>query len=339
MSAAGSPFALGTFRDGAGAPFPGLLSDAGVLDLREHLDASLTTARLLEDWASSLESLRRIADAEHSGRELDELRPLVPVMPPGQLFCAGANYRRHVRQMVVSMGRDAQPDRREAELEAEADSVLRERVASGTPFVFSLAAGALSGANDDVVLWGPGHQHDWELELAVVIGRGGWQIPEADALEHVAGYTIANDISTRDVMNRPNFPMTDFLMTKGRPTFKPVGPYIVPREFVPEYRELRITLSVNGEVMQDEGCDDMIYGVERLISYVSTVTTLRPGDILLTGSPAGNAGHHGGRWLRPGDVIDGTITGLGEHHYRCVAPSTAGADKRTFLEIEGRARR
>jgi len=113
--------------------------------------------------------------------------------------------------------------------------------------------------------------------------------------------------------------MTDFLMTKGRPTFKPIGPYLVPREFVPDYRALRITLSVNGEVMQDEGVDDIIFGVEQLVAYASSVTELRPGDLLLTGSPAGNAGHHGNRWLRPGDVMEGTITGLGSQRTRCVA--------------------
>ena len=139
-------------------------------------------------------------------------------------------------------------------------------------------------------------------------------------MEHVAGYTISNDVSTRDVMHRPGFPMTDFLMTKSRPTFFPTGPYIVPREFVPDYRALRISLAVNGEVMQDEGVDDIIYGVERLIAYASSVTTLSPGDVLLTGSPAGNAGHHGDRWLVEGDVMEGSITGLGVQRNRCVAP-------------------
>jgi 2,4-diketo-3-deoxy-L-fuconate hydrolase len=96
---------------------------------------------------------------------------------------------------------------------------------------------------------------------------------------------------------------------------------MVPAEFVPDYRELRITLAVGGEVMQDEGVDDIIYGVEQLIAYVSGVVDLEPGDLLLTGSPAGNAGHHGNRWLRPGDVMEGSITGLGRQRNRCVAPS------------------
>ena len=331
MSGTAAWFALGTFCAEDEASFPALVSARGVLDLRDRLGSNVSTGSLFADWPASLESLRAIAaDGAVPWRSGEGLRPLPPVDPPGQLFCAGANYGRHLRQMVISMGRDANPGRAQAELEAEAEVAVKERLDSGLPFVFTVAPSALSGATDDVVLWGPGHQHDWELELAVVIGRGGWQIPEDDALEHVAGYTIANDISTRDVMNRPNFPMTDFLMTKGRPTFKPVGPYVVPREFVPDYRALRIRLSVNGEVMQDEGCDDMIYGVERLVSYVSSVAILRPGDILLTGSPAGNAGHHGARWLRPGDVIDASISGLGEHRYRCVTPPGEHPDAATI---------
>ena len=153
-----------------------------------------------------------------------------------------------------------------------------------------------------------------------MLGRGGRDIAEADAMGHVAGYTISNDVSTRDVMFRPGFPMTDFLMTKMRPTFFPTGPYVVPTEFVPDYRALQHHAEVNGERMQDEGVDDIIYGVEQLVAYASRVVELRPGDLLLTGSPAGNAAHHGGRWLRPGDVMEGEITGLGVQRNRCVAP-------------------
>ena len=145
-------------------------------------------------------------------------------------------------------------------------------------------------------------------------------------MAYVAGYTISNDVSTRDVMFRPNFPMTDFLMTKGRPGFFPTGPYLVPREFVDDYRRLRLSLRVNGEVMQDEFVDDIIYGVEELVAYASSVTELRPGDILLTGSPGGNAGHHDNRWLRPGDVIEGEITGLGLLRNRCIADPAANGD-------------
>jgi 2,4-didehydro-3-deoxy-L-rhamnonate hydrolase len=315
-------FGLGTFSRDVGPAFPGLVVDGRVLDLRQRLGEQTTTATLFADWDASLEQLRAIvadasvADAPH----LDALRQLPPVQPVGQIFCAGANYSRHLEEIVFSTARNAQGETRpDSELRAEAEEFVRQRSKSDLPFVFSVQSSAICGARDDVVLWGPGVQHDWELELAVVIGRHAHNVGVADAMDHVAGYTISNDVSTRDVMYRPNFPMTDFLMTKGRPTFFPTGPYVVPREFVPDYRSLRIRLKVNGETMQDEGVDDIMYGVEELVAYASTVTELRPGDLLLTGSPAGNAGHHGNRWLRPGDVMEGEITGLGVQRNRCVA--------------------
>jgi 2,4-didehydro-3-deoxy-L-rhamnonate hydrolase len=314
-------FGLGTFSAGAGAAFPGLVLGDGVLDLRPSFGETATTRGLLGDWDASLERLHALADDPPGALQpLDGLRPLCPVQPPGQVFLGGANYFKHLRQIAFTMARNAPGEARSDDvLREEAEATVRRQAGSGVPFVFSVQPSALSGAEDDVVLWGPGVEHDWELELAVVIGRPARDIDAADALAHVAGYTIANDVSTRDVMNRPGFPMTDFLMTKGRPTFKPVGPYIVPTEFVPDYRALRITLSVNGEVMQDEGVDDIIYGVEQLVAYASSITDLWPGDLLLTGSPAGNAGHHGNRWLRPGDVMEGAITGLGVQRTRCVA--------------------
>jgi 2,4-diketo-3-deoxy-L-fuconate hydrolase len=312
-------FGIGTFEVG-GDRFPGLVLDETVIDLRGEFGPAATTAELLRDWDASLARLHRIAErGADGGAALSDVRPLVPVQP-GQVLCAGANYFRHLRQIVFSTLRREGDQRPDEELRAEADEATRARHAAQEPFLFPALTSALSGAHDDVVLWGPGVQHDWELELAVVIGRRASRVPTEHAMDHVAGYTISNDISTRDVMNRPGFPMTDFIMTKSRPTFFPTGPYLVPREFAPDPRALRIRLSVNGEVMQDESVDDMMYGVEELVSYASHAAELFPGDLLLTGSPAGNAGHHGNRWLTPGDVIDGEITGLGRQHNRCTAP-------------------
>lgn len=315
-----SPFGFGTFARGGGPPYPALVVDGRAHDLRPAFGEHATTLQLLRDWDASLPRLRDLAAGDGTGVALEELRALSPVDPPAQVLCAGANYYQHLREIAFSMSRVTGDTRPEAERRAEADEVARRR-AEEEPFVFAGVTSALCGARDDVVLWGPGHMHDWELELAVVIGRGGRDIAEAAAMDHVAGYTISNDISTRDVMYRPGFPMTDFLMSKGRPTFLPTGPYILPREFVEDYRALRITLRVNGELMQDESVDDMVHGVERLVSYASRVVELGPGDLLLTGSPAGNAGHRGERWLAPGDVIEGEITGLGVQRNRCVAPS------------------
>lgn len=315
-------FGLGTFAVGGGESFPGLVLEGGVIDLRAQFGASATTGEMLADWDNALSRLHAMADEPipADALTLDRLRPLPPIQPIGQFFCAGANYRKHLTEIVFTMARnDPDETRPETVLREEAREFVQNRAASGQPFVFAMPPSTVSGAHDDIVLWGPGEQHDWELELALVIGRAARNVSRDQAMECVAGYTISNDISTRDVMFRPNFTMTDFLMTKGRPGFFPTGPYLVPREFVDDYRRLRLSLKVNGEVMQDELVDDIIYGVEDLVAYASTITELRPGDILLTGSPGGNAGHHGNRWLRPGDMVEGEITGLGLLRNRCVA--------------------
>jgi len=311
-------FALGTFSSDGEAAFPGLVVGQSVLDLRPHLGATTSTQDLLADWDITFGRLSELAAGDLSAAaSLERLRPL-PSVQPSQVFCAGANYFKHMQEFF--RGR-IPPDetRSEDELQAQANEELRKRVESGKPFMYSAPVSALCGARDDVVLWGPGVEHDWELELAVVIGRPARDVSVRDAMGFVAGYTISNDVSTRDVMFRQDLPLTDFVMSKGRSTFFPTGPYVVPRQFIPDYRALQITLKVNGEVMQDESTSDMIYGVEQMLAYASSVTDLRPGDLLLTGSPAGNAGHHGNRWLRPGDVMDGTISGLGFQSNRCVA--------------------
>ena len=320
-------FGLGTFASAAGSAFPGLVLDGQVVDLRAHLGSQATTGALLADWAEAFPRLNALAAQTHQKSvALDTLRPLPPVDPLGQFFCAGANYRKHLTEIMFTMARNDPADPRpDAALREEAAQFVDERSASGLPFIFAMPSSAVSGASDDIVLWGPGVQHDWELELAVVIARPTHRVSADEAMEYVAGYTMSNDISTRDVMYRPNFPMTDFLMTKGRPGFFPTGPYMVPRQFVDDYRQLRLTLKLNGEVMQDEFVHDIIYGIEELVAYASTVTQLKPGDLLLTGSPGGNAGHHGNRWLRPDDVLEAEITGLGTMRNRCLAdPSQNG---------------
>ena len=227
-------FALGTFST-AEKPhetFPGLVVDDQILDLRGPLGLETTTRDLLDDWEQSHERLIELAVAgAENTHDLAGLRPQPPVASR-QVLCAGANYYQHVRQIVYSFLRQEGDERPEEEVRAEAEEQVQRRAAT-EPFMFVGLPSALCGADDDVILWGPGKLHDWELELAAVIGRGGRDIQERDAMDHIAGYTISNDISTRDVMNRPNFPMTDFLRSKCRPTFFPTGPYIVPREFVP----------------------------------------------------------------------------------------------------------
>ncbi|MFF2486203.1 fumarylacetoacetate hydrolase family protein [Microbacterium sp. NPDC058062] len=312
-------FGLGTFAR-LDDVFPGLLVDDRVIDLRRALDREdLTTLDLLRDWDRTLPLLRSIAESDSPAIETTDVRPLSPVQPSGQIICTGANYTKHVTQIVYTMTKNQGDARTDEELREFAAATARAR-RDDPPFFFVGLPSALAGARDDVVLWGPHEQHDWELELAVVIGRRTHRVPVEKAMDAIAGYTISNDITVRDAMFRRDIPMTDFLHSKNRPTYFPTGPVIVPTEFVPDPSRLRIRLSVNGELMQDELVSDIIQGIPELVSAASHVTVLSPGDMILTGSPAGNAGHHGNRWLRPGDLIESSITGLGTQRNLCVAP-------------------
>jgi 2-keto-4-pentenoate hydratase/2-oxohepta-3-ene-1,7-dioic acid hydratase in catechol pathway len=317
----GAPFALGTFVN-EGRAFTGLVRDERVADLTAHLGAGVSLRTLLDDWDATFARLQRLplraADFAHAQ---DELEPLPPVTPPGQIFQAGANYRQHVLDLMAAAAArgdssdglaDAHRDRARAELE--------HRLAHGRPFVFLGSAHAMVGARDDVVIPEDCAQPDWELELTAVIGRHARRVTRDAALEHVAGYMIANDVTSRDALIRTDARDLglDWLAGKNSPTFLPVGPLFVPAAFVPDPMDLRITLAVNGEVMQDESTADMVFDVAALVEFISQVSELRPGDLVLTGSPAGN-GAGRGVFLKPGDVMVGEISGLGRQRNRCVA--------------------
>jgi 2-keto-4-pentenoate hydratase/2-oxohepta-3-ene-1,7-dioic acid hydratase in catechol pathway len=243
---------------------------------------------------------------------------LAPV-EPRQIFQSGANYRTHVMDLAAA---DRKPGetRSTEEIRAEVGRQQDERAASGQPYVFTGLVSAMCGPYEDVVLPADTLKNDFELELAAVIGLPARRVSVEDALDHVAGYTIVNDVTTREWVWRRDLPElgTDWFRSKNSPTFLPTGPFLVPAEFVGDPMDLRITLRLNGDVMQDESTKDMIFDVARLVSYCSEIATLLPGDLVLTGSPAGN-GMHWGRLLRPGDVMESEITGLGTQRNGCVA--------------------
>jgi 2-keto-4-pentenoate hydratase/2-oxohepta-3-ene-1,7-dioic acid hydratase in catechol pathway len=313
-------FGIGTFSQADGLPFPGLVCDALVSDLRSAFGDSATVLSILNDWDRALPKLNAISERD-GDLQLETLTVLPPINPPGAFMCAGANYRMHIIEMrtanAIAQGLDGEAAK------ADATRAMDERAANGTPFMFAGWPGAVIGAKDEVIIPADsGQKHDWELELAVVIGRHARCITQAEAMDYVAGYTILNDISTRDRMHRTDLRFTDFMATKMRPTFKPIGPWITPSQFVCDPHNLRIRLKLNGETMQDDTSGDMIFRIPRLIEYASALTDLRPGDLIATGSPSGNAQHHGGRWLRPGDVIEAEIEGLGSQRNVCVAASS-----------------
>jgi 2-keto-4-pentenoate hydratase/2-oxohepta-3-ene-1,7-dioic acid hydratase in catechol pathway len=309
-------YALGTFARDDEPPFPGLVIDAdGVVDLSGY--GWRDTNQVLQRWPAARDVIDRLADGG-GDVPLTELTTLAP-LHPGQILQSGANYRRHVIDLIVAEEAERGTLSPEQALALGA-SIMDDRIATGEPYIFLGAASAVTGPYDDVVLPPRGEQHDWELELVAVIGVEGRHIPRARALEHVAGYTIANDLTTRDLVYRPDLSAigSDWLRSKNAPTFLPLGPWIVPARFVADPQQLKIRLSVGGELMQDESTADMIFDVATLVSYASSLVTLRPGDVILTGSPAGNGMHHR-RFLHSGDVIEASITGLGAQRNVCVS--------------------
>lgn len=305
---------LGTFADEQRRRFPGLVTDAEtVVDVTE---VGASTRALLADWDRALPALAAAADRD--GVPLDGLTVLPPV-EPGQILQSGANYRTHVVDLAAAhhAERGTRPD---AEIRAEVAAMMDRRAAEGTPYLFVGLPSAVTGPTDDVVLPPWTQQFDWELELAAVIGREAFRVDRAHALEHVAAYTIANDLTARDQVFRRDMPEigTDWFRSKNGPGFTPLGPWLVPAGEV-DPSDLRIHLELNGEVMQDETTKDMLFDVAALVAAASEITPLRPGDLVLTGSPAGNGMAHG-RLLRPGDVMTGSITGLGTQRTTVVAP-------------------
>ncbi|MEV0579297.1 fumarylacetoacetate hydrolase family protein [Streptomyces sp. NBC_01463] len=314
------PFALATLSAPDGPPFPALVTaDAQVLDLRAVFgDDGLSIRGLLEIWDTA--AARVAALAEDSGPErmpLADFRVHAPV-EPRQVFQSGANYRQHVIDLHVAH-RDPADERSEEERRAEAAEIMDRRAAEDLPYVFTGLPSAITGPYDDVVLPAWAEKPDWELELVAVIGRPAHRVSAEEALDHIAGYTIANDLTDRATVFRRDMPQigTDWLRSKNAPGFTPLGPWIVPTASIADPGDLRLVLKLNGETMQDESTKDMIFDVARVVSYASQTAQLLPGDLVLTGSPAGN-GMHWGRLLRDGDVMDGSVTGLGVQRTRCV---------------------
>jgi 2,4-didehydro-3-deoxy-L-rhamnonate hydrolase len=341
MNLSNSAFALATCSAETGAPFPALVLDGRVAPIHALKPvfgelgctaiSSDSMLGVLENWDENFAALRRVAaflqtDGAKDARWRDLLIPgeqirfRPPIDLPRQVFCVGANYRQHVIDLIVDQAAVTDSGLSREERRAQAAKLMDERAAHGSPFVFSKPPSAITGPFDPVILPQHARQPDWELELAVVIGKACRHVSCDQALTYVAGYTIVNDVTNRDLVFRKDAGAlgADWLAAKGSPSYLPTGPYLVPSAFVPNPEELQITLKLNGQVMQNESTADMIFGVSRIVEYLSTYVQLWPGDLIATGSPAGNGTHYN-RFLKPGDILEGSITGLGTQRNRCVA--------------------
>ncbi len=268
--------------------------------------ATASMMALLDDWPASFDGLQAVA-AFVAKEGLDDprwkdasapvgaLRFHAPIPRPPAMYFAAVNYPRPGRP-----GRDPSVPAR--------------------PYMFEKTARCAVGPYDDVVKPRGYDEIDYEVELALVIGRAGRRIPAERAMDHVAGFLVANDVTCRNFRRKGELPIPgpDWFGSKCHDGFAPLGPYLVPRAFVPDCRNLRLTLKVNGEVRQDGNTRDMVFSPEEQVAHVSNQLALEPGDVFSTGTPEG-LGLMSGQYLKAGDVFEAEIEGLGAQRNRLLA--------------------
>lgn len=185
------------------------------------------------------------------------------------------------------------------------------------PIIFMKANSAICGPNDPIIIPRGSVKTDWEVELAIIIGKKAKYVSEAEALDHVAGYAVANDVSERAFQSERSGQWTK---GKSCDNFGQLGPWLVTRDEVADPQNLPLWLSVNGEKMQNGTTGTMVYGVAYLVSYLSQFMTLHPGDVISTGTPPGvGLGMKPPRFLKPGDVVELGVEGLGQQRQEVVA--------------------
>jgi len=271
---------LCTFDEGEG-PLTGVIDGESILPLR--------------DTVEMLDLIRRGAGWAPAGPALPvhSLRLLAPIVPKRNVFCVGWNYAEHFAE-----GKAFRP--------ADAAQEIPEH-----PAIFSKNPFAIIGPGAAIRHPAPiSDQLDYEVELAVVIGREGRDITERDALDFVFGYTIANDVSVRDVQR--TWHGGQWFKGKNFDTHLPLGPWIVTKDEIPDPQVLRIATRVNGVAKQDSNTRHMVFPVARIIAELSAGLTLYPGDVIITGTPEGvGMGRKPPEWLKPGDVVETEIERIG----------------------------
>ena len=282
-------FRLLNYADAQGAPRAGILVGGDtVVDLAEALPGTAwarTTLDVLGAWEQACPALHKLADARPDGKPLAGVRLMAPIYYPPAIYCTGANYMAHAEEMS-----------------AEGSGVDK---ATTQPYLFLKSARhCMISPHDEIRLPGVSKKVDWEAECAVVIGKAGRNIKVADAMQHVAGYTIMNDLSARDLSRRPDWPRwnIDWFGHKNFETAAPMGPWITPADEVPDIYACRLQLWVNRERMQNTLVAGLIFNIAELIEYLSRRMTLLPGDVIATGTPSG-VGRPRGIFLKPGDKV------------------------------------
>jgi 2-keto-4-pentenoate hydratase/2-oxohepta-3-ene-1,7-dioic acid hydratase in catechol pathway len=299
-----SRYKLVTYQSPQGSR-AGLVVDETIFDVAAATGwaSYATMIDVLRDWDAArgrLQDAAAAAAGTTAGLPLSGTKLLPPVPTPAGIFCAGANFTDHMMEMAQVQNLKPEPDPHSVGLK---------------PWHFIKATHCLAAADSTVKLPAYSKMVDWEAELTAVIGRPARHVAIENALDHVAGYTVANDLSARDFTKRPhiadNSPFKyDWLSQKCFEDACPVGPWIVPAGDVPDPQNVAIKLWVNDVIKQDSHTSKMIFTLAEQIAHLSTRMTLQPGDLILTGTPAG-VGLARKEFLRPGDVVKVWIEGVG----------------------------
>jgi 2-keto-4-pentenoate hydratase/2-oxohepta-3-ene-1,7-dioic acid hydratase in catechol pathway len=275
-------------------------------------------------WRERLAAIARdVATAKNPpayAYALDTLKILPPVRP-AVILNAGGNYVEHTEGIA------AQQQRAGAAPEAASTAVsapgIWERKPGDTrdnPYLFQKSPSVVSGAADPIVMPRGRTNIDFECEFDIVIGKPAKYVPIANAADYIFGYTVQIDVSDRGGRGDRKMGGSDWLIGKNHDTFGPLGPFIVPKEFVKDPMNIRHTFTLNGEVMQDSNTNRMSHNIYELLTYASNILTLNPGDIISGGSPAGtNIERAEPRWMRAGDTAKCAIEGIGTQTHSVVA--------------------
>jgi 2,4-didehydro-3-deoxy-L-rhamnonate hydrolase len=266
----------------------------GILVNNEIFDISAFGEDIGEKFFET-DGIKRLADWLKKNQNLPKapagVRLGAPFTRPSKIICVGLNYTKHALESKMDIPKE--------------------------PILFFKSTSALCGPSDDLVIPRKSVKTDWEVELAVVIGKKASYVDEKDSLDYVAGYCLHNDYSEREFQLERN---GQWVKGKSCDTFAPMGPYLVTKDDVKDYNNLKMWLKVNGKMMQDNNTDDMIFEVPFLVSYISQFMTLLPGDVISTGTPAGvGLGFKPPIYLKAGDIVELGIEGLGEQKQKAIA--------------------
>ena len=305
-------FKLGRFAQ-SGRTFLGVVvNDATVAEIPASAGTSLKS--IIADYAKHRAMLRDLATKARAGKgagihDLKSLDTLPPIPDPLSMLNAAVNYVEHGNEMARGGGAPAA-----APKPPDAIPGIWERRPNDTrqnPYLFPKLPAAITGDGDPIRLPAGRDRIDWECELAVVIGRTADHVTADQAKDYVFGYTLMNDVSDRGGRADARHG-SDWLLGKSHPTFAPLGPFVVPQEFVPDPQKMPIKFTLSGKVMQDSNTDRMTHTVHELVSYASNIITLQPGDIVATGSPAGvGTARETPIYMKAGDTSSCTIGNIG----------------------------